>query len=73
MAHDEIRTLLQAMSSDSTSCSPIDNVIRSRHLEHVQDRVKELKLLESELKKLRNECDSRRSLEECGIVRKTKC
>ncbi|HCH5024279.1 Cd(II)/Pb(II)-responsive transcriptional regulator [Vibrio natriegens] len=69
MAHDEIRTLLQAMSSDSTSCSPIDNVIR-QHLEHVQDRIKELKLLESELKKLRNECDSRRSPEECGIVEK---
>ncbi|MDP5252936.1 MULTISPECIES: Cd(II)/Pb(II)-responsive transcriptional regulator [unclassified Vibrio] len=69
MAHDEIRALLEAMNSDSVSCSPIDTVI-SQHLEHVQDRIKELKLLEGELKKLRNECDSRRSLEECGIVEK---
>ena len=71
MTQDEIRTLLQLMSSDSTSCSPIVQVI-SEHLKHVQERIKELKLLERELELLKSECESGHELHECGIVKKLK-
>jgi len=69
MAHDEIRALLQAMSTDGAPCSPIDIVI-GEHLQHVQDRIQELQLLAAELEKLKSECDSKGSVKDCGIVEK---
>lgn len=69
MAHEEIRALLEAMNNDRVLCTPIDEVV-SNHLEHVQHRIRELQLLETELKQLKGVCNSKRTVSECGILEK---
>jgi hypothetical protein len=67
MAHDEIRELLRCCDDAIADCSSINSLLE-RHIGHVSERIRHLKLLERKLKALRAACVSQRSVRDCGIV-----
>ncbi|WP_241580873.1 Cd(II)/Pb(II)-responsive transcriptional regulator [Rosenbergiella nectarea] len=69
MTHEEILSLQRSIDIPNSQCGPIDEVIRT-HLLHVQQRIQELLTLETQLKELRDYCNSDRKVNECGIVKK---
>ena len=68
MALDEIRTLLAFRNSPGDSCGTV-NALLSEHLSHVQNRIRELVSLETELKTLQARCQQSRPIEECGVLK----
>lgn len=69
MSHVEIKSLLLAMDDFNKDCDPIDMII-SEHLTHVQQRIAELTLLETQLKELNEACNASHSVNDCGILQK---
>lgn len=67
MTHDEIRTLLSA-KQDQSDCHGVNELV-DVHLQHVQQRIQELNLLEQELQALRLQCQGFNPVESCGILR----
>ncbi|WP_076591278.1 Cd(II)/Pb(II)-responsive transcriptional regulator [Herminiimonas arsenitoxidans] len=67
MTLDEIRTLLAFQDTPEGNCAGV-NTLLDRHIEHVANRIKELKALQIELKELRNSCLTIQSVEACGIL-----
>lgn len=67
MTLDEIRKLLQFRDAPEDNCSEV-NILLDKHIEHVAHRIKELKVLETQLKVLRNLCQSTRATKDCGIL-----
>lgn len=67
MTHDEIRTLMAA-KHDQTDCHGINDLV-DMHLQHVQQRILELRTLEQELMALREQCQGFRPIVSCGILR----
>ena len=67
MALDEIRTLLRLRDSPAQDCSAIDSLL-DEHIGHVAQRVRELRVLERDLKQLRARCATPHPLGECGIL-----
>lgn len=67
MALDEIRALLVLRDGPADSCSPINDLLDA-HIEHVAQRIRELKVLQKDLKSLRDRCPTPHALAECGIL-----
>lgn len=67
MAHDEIRELLRCCDETIADCTSVNSLLE-RHIGHVTERIRHLKLLERKLKALRAACVSPRSVRDCGIV-----
>lgn len=67
MAHDEIRELLRCCDEAIADCTSINSLL-DRHIGHVTERIRHLKLLERKLKALRAACVSPSSVRDCGIV-----
>lgn len=65
MPLDEIRALLRFHDAPRDNCSTIINVL-DEHIEHVAQRIRELKHLQWQLKALREHCDGVAA--ECGIL-----
>jgi len=68
MAHSEIKVLLQARIQPDASCETINELI-DEHIHHVQARMAELKILETQLIELRSQCHAALTTRDCGILR----
>lgn len=67
MSLDEVRVLLRFKDAPDADCGSI-NTLLDEHIGHVTRRIKELRLLERELKALRGRCGSAGDAEHCGIL-----
>jgi len=67
MSLDEIRVLLRVKDDPSAACGDV-NVVLDEHIGHVSRKLKELRLLEAQLKQLRQQCGEQRSSDQCGIL-----
>lgn len=64
----EIKTLLELKNRPEESCSSINDLIANQ-LDLVNQRIKELKALKSELQIMKRACSSDNTVERCGIMR----
>ena len=67
MALDEIRALLALRDSPPPDCFDV-NMLLDEHIEHVVQRITELKTLKKDLQALRSRCSRPNAIEECGIL-----
>ncbi len=65
MTLDEIRALLCFQDAPWENCHAVNEVL-DEHIEHVAQRIRELKELQKELKMLRQQCDGVAA--ECGVL-----
>ena len=67
MSLDEVRILLRYLDRPAADCGEV-NAVLDEHIEHVARRVRELKVLEKQLRELRAHCSSGRKGQPCGIL-----
>ena len=67
MTLDEIRALIELRDSPAQDCGEI-NALLDEHIGHVAQRIRELRVLERDLKALRARCTSPHAVAECGIL-----
>jgi len=67
MTLDEIRSLLRFRDAPDENCSEV-NALLDEHIEHVANRIKELKSLEQKLRELRSQCQQAQATKNCGIL-----
>ena len=67
MTLQEIRRLLELRDAPERGCSDV-NALLDEHIQHVADRLKALKALQSQLKRLRACCEAPRLARDCGIL-----
>jgi len=67
MTLDEIRVLLRFKDEPQAECGEV-NVLLDEHIGHVAKRIRELRQLEKQLKKLRDQCTGVREAAKCGIL-----
>lgn len=68
MTLDEIRVLLQFQDAPQANCRNVNDLLEE-HIGHVADRIQELRVLEKQLKKLRQQCRDEESGSSCGILK----
>ncbi|MBC7918968.1 MAG: Cd(II)/Pb(II)-responsive transcriptional regulator [Rhodoferax sp.] len=67
MSLQEIRTLLHFRDNPLDNCGQIDALLDT-HLDHVSNRIRELRALEKQLKDLRQLCQGAQDAQHCGIL-----
>ncbi|HEV6966707.1 MULTISPECIES: Cd(II)/Pb(II)-responsive transcriptional regulator [Roseateles] len=67
MSLDEVRILLKVKDAPHESCGDV-NLLLDEHIEHVTQRIRELRALEKALKSLRERCGDARPSDQCGIL-----
>jgi len=67
MTLDEIRAPIQLREAPSQDCGEI-NTLLDEHIGHVAQRIRELRVLERDLKALRARCTSPHAVADCGIL-----
>ena len=67
MSLEEVRILLRYLDRPAADCGEV-NAVLDEHIEHVALRVRELKLLEKQLREVRAHCSSQRKGQPCGIL-----
>jgi len=67
MTLEEIRKLLTFRDAPDENCSEV-NALLDEHIEHVNNRIKELKLLQENLRGLRGLCHQTRATKDCRIL-----
>jgi Cd(II)/Pb(II)-responsive transcriptional regulator len=67
MSHEEIHTLLDLADQPADGCGAI-NTVFDQHMGHVEERIRELMQLKSQLATLRQRCQSEQSVDACGIL-----
>ncbi len=67
MTLEEIRTLLRYKDAPEENCEQVNELL-DEHIGHVATRISELKILQRDLKALREQCTSNRLTFECGIL-----
>ena len=67
MSLDEVRVLLRMKDDPGAACGDV-NALLDEHIGHVTKRIKELRLLEKQLKELRLRCGEQRTSDQCGIL-----
>ena len=65
MTLDEIRSLLRFKEDPAAHCGEVNELL-DEHMEHVAERIRELKKLQAELRELRSQCDAAGA--SCGIL-----
>ena len=68
MTLDEVRALLKFKDAPQQDCGEVDALL-DQHIEHVAQRIRELRALAGELKLLRSRCDATHRADACGILR----
>ena len=69
MSLEEIRLLLQFRDAPDDKCDEV-NTLLDEHIGHVAARIAELRVLASQLRKLRSLCRSAQAAKDCGILRR---
>jgi Cd(II)/Pb(II)-responsive transcriptional regulator len=64
---DEIRVLLRVKDAQGADCGEVDALLDA-HIGHVVARIKELRLLEKDLRALRTSCAGHAPAGDCGIL-----
>lgn len=64
----DIKTLLELKNKPEESCSSVNNLIANQ-LDLVNQRIKGLKALKSELQIMKKACSSDNTVERCGIMK----
>lgn len=67
MALDEIRQLLRFKDDPASDCGDV-NALLDVHIGHVADRIRDLRALEIQLKRLRERCSEAQPAASCGIL-----
>lgn len=67
MALDEVRVLLRFRDAPQEDCGEV-NVLLDEHIGHVAHRIRELRVLEKQLRALRAECAHPHAAKDCGIL-----
>ena len=67
MTLEEIRDLLRFRDAPEGNCGEV-NALLDEHIEHVTKRIKELKLLQKNLRGLRNLCQQAQASKDCRIL-----
>jgi Cd(II)/Pb(II)-responsive transcriptional regulator len=67
MALDEVRVLLRFKDAPQADCGEV-NALLDEHIGHVAHRIRELRVLEKQLRALRAECASPHAAKDCGIL-----
>src|ERR1700751_2743964 len=67
MTLEEIRNLLRFRDAPDENCGEV-NALLDEHIQHVTKRIKELKLLQKNLRGLRNRCQEEQATKDCGIL-----
>ena len=67
MTLDEVRTLLKFKDTPQPDCTVV-NALLDAHIDHVAQRIRELRALEADLKLLRARCGNPRAAVACGIL-----
>lgn len=67
MTLDEVRVLLRFKDAPAENCGEV-NMLLDEHIGHVVARIRELKVLEKELRTLREQCVSNQVAAACGIL-----
>lgn len=67
MSLDEVRVLLRYKDAPLDDCGDV-NALLDEHIGHVSRRIRELRVLEKQLKELRRRCGSVRPAQQCGIL-----
>ncbi len=67
MTLDEIRTLLRLRDGPAEDCAGVNGLLDA-HLEHVNQRIRDLRGLQKDLRALRARCTSPHAIAECGIL-----
>ncbi|VTU31350.1 Zn(II)-responsive regulator of zntA [Variovorax sp. SRS16] len=68
MTLDEIRVLLLFRESPQENCSGVNEVL-DEHIGHVAQRIRELRALEKQLIRLRDQCSDANAAGDCGILK----
>ena len=67
MALDEVRVLLRFKDAPQADCGEV-NALLDEHIGHVAHRIRELRVLEKQLRALRAECATPHAAKDCGIL-----
>ncbi len=67
MTLDEVRALLRFKDAPQQDCGEVDALL-DEHIEHVAQRIRELRALEKDLKLLRARCGVAHAADRCGIL-----
>ncbi|MDE1947178.1 MAG: Cd(II)/Pb(II)-responsive transcriptional regulator [Burkholderiales bacterium] len=67
MSLEEVRVLLRVRDAPGEDCGDV-NALLDAHIGHVSKRIRELRVLERQLKALRESCLEARSADQCGIL-----
>ncbi|MDP1656531.1 MAG: Cd(II)/Pb(II)-responsive transcriptional regulator [Hylemonella sp.] len=67
MTLDEIRRLLHFKDVPEENCGDV-NTLLDVHINHVAERIRELRVLEKQLKSLRDRCGEAQVAAQCGIL-----
>ncbi|QEN03648.1 Cd(II)/Pb(II)-responsive transcriptional regulator [Thiospirochaeta perfilievii] len=68
MSHEEIKALLLFQDRKEDDCTCV-NIIIEEHLEHVTQRMEQLKSLQKQLINLKKQCKGGLSQDDCGIIK----
>ena len=67
MTLEEIRNLLKFRDAPEENCGEV-NALLDKHIEHVSNRIKELRVLQKDLRRLRNLCERAQASKDCKIL-----
>ena len=67
MTLGEIRNLLRFRDAPDENCTKV-NALLDEQIEHVSNRIKELRLLQKNLRGLRSQCEQARAIKDCRIL-----
>lgn len=67
MSLDEVRVLLRFKDDPASDCGDV-NALLDEHIGHVNQRIKELRSLDKQLKSLRSHCQASQKAGHCGIL-----
>lgn len=68
MTQDEIRALLSVRDAPESDCTEA-NALLDEHIDHVGERIAQLKALREELRALRSLCGRSRAAKDCAILK----
>jgi Cd(II)/Pb(II)-responsive transcriptional regulator len=67
MTLEEIRNLLRFRDAPDENCTKV-NALLDEHIEHVSNRIRELRFLQKNLRRLRSRCEQARAIKDCRIL-----
>jgi Cd(II)/Pb(II)-responsive transcriptional regulator len=67
MTLEEIRNLLKFRDAPDENCSQVDALF-DEHIEHVSNRIRELRVLQKDLRRLRSLCERAQAAKDCRIL-----